>query len=179
MKFSLLLFFSFISGLLCAQKPAKNLYVELGGNGMAFNVMYESRFKPGNGGAGFKIGAGGFSTTYEDLFSIPVGVNWLLSKDNKHFFEAGVGATFLHYNYDYDYWGGSVYEEYPTDVVNLTVDSKNSVYGHLTLGYRRQPANGGFMWGAAITPHFNQNGFWPLWVGLKVGYAFGSAAPDK
>lgn len=172
MRILTLIAFCLLSTTLLAQGPRKNLYLELGGNGMAFNVMYESRFKPGNSGAGFKVGLGGFSTDYEDLFTIPVGVNWLLSRDNKHFFEAGFGATFLHYNYDYGYWGGQPFDEYPTEVVALTIDSKNSVYGHMTLGYRRQPPKGGIMWGAAITPHFNQNGFWPLWVGLKFGYSF-------
>ena len=174
MRLLLLLAFCVLSSTLLAQGARKNLYLELGGNGMAFNVVYESRFKPGATGAGFKIGAGGFSTDYEDLFSVPLGVNWLLSRDNKHFFEAGFGATFLHYNYDYGYWGGQPIDEYPTEVVALTIDSKNSVYGHLTMGYRRQPAQGGIMWGAAITPFFNQNGFWPLWVGLKFGYSFPS-----
>lgn len=178
MRITLLIVICLLSTSLLAQDARKNLYLELGGNGMAFNVMYESRFKPGTSGAGFKIGAGGFSTAYENLFTIPAGVNWLFTRDGKNYFEAGFGATFLHYDDKYNYYyspGGPTYEEYPVDVVNLTVDSKNSVYGHLALGYRRQPTKGGIMYGIAITPHFNQNGVWPLWVGLKFGYSF----PDK
>ena len=152
--------------------PRKNIYLELGGNGIAFNVMYETRFKPGADGPGIKAGVGGFTTSYENLFTVPVGINWLLSKDDKNYFEAGFGATFLHYEQKYDYGFYPTYPTYPTEIINLTIDKPNSVYGHLTLGYRRQPAKGGIMWGVALTPHFNQNGFWPVWVGVKFGYSF-------
>lgn len=157
--------------------PRKNIYLELGGNGIAFNVMYETRFKPGADGPGIKAGIGGFTTNYENLFTIPVGINWLLTKDYKNYFEAGFGATFLHYEEKYDY--GYIYPSYPaypTEIINLTIDRPNSVYGHLTLGYRRQPPKGGIMWGVAVTPHFNQNGFWPVWLGVKFGYSFAGAA---
>lgn len=151
----------------------QNVYVELGGNGIAFNAMYESRFRKAADGAGLKVGIGGFTSNYEKVFTLPVGVNWLLTKDNKHFFEMGFGATFLHYEDTYDWgWPGGTYEPYPVDIVGLTIDAKNSVFGHLTLGYRRQPSTGGIMWGVAVTPQFNQNGFWPVWFGLKFGYSF-------
>jgi hypothetical protein len=153
--------------------PRQNVYVELGGNGVAFNVMYETRLNKRSDGIGLKAGLGGFSGTYEKVFTLPVGINWLLTKDNKHFFEAGAGLTFLHYNDTYDpWWPGGIYDRFPVDLAGLSVDKKNSVYGHMTLGYRRQPKNGGITWGAALTPHFNQNGFWPVWFGFKFGYSF-------
>ncbi len=153
--------------------PRQNVYVELGGNGVAFNAMYESRFRKAADGAGLKVGLGGFTSNYEKVFTLPVGVNWLLTKDNKHFFEMGFGATFLHYEDTYDWgWPGGTYDPYPVDVAGLTIDAKNSVFGHLTLGYRRQPSTGGIMWGVAVTPQFNENGFWPVWFGLKFGYSF-------
>jgi hypothetical protein len=155
------------------QAPRQNVYVELGGNGIAFNVMYETRLKKASDGVGIKAGLGGFSGTFEKVFTLPVAINWLLTKDNKHFFEAGVGLTFLHYNDTYEtWWSGGTYEPYPVDVAGLTIEQKNSLYGHLTLGYRRQPKNGGITWGAALTPHFNQRGFWPVWFGFKFGYSF-------
>lgn len=154
-------------------KPRQNIYVELGGNGIAFNAMYESRFKKTTDGAGFKAGLGGFTSNYEKVFTVPLGMNWLLTKDNKHFFELGFGATFLHYEDSYDWgWIGGSPNPYPVDVAGLTIDKMNSVFGHLTLGYRRQPSAGGIMWGVAVTPQFNQNGFWPLWFGFKFGYSF-------
>ena len=82
----------------------QNVYVELGGNGIAFNAMYESRFHKSADGIGFKAGVGGFTSNYEKVFTLPVGLNWLLTKDNKHFFEMGAGATFLHYEDTFD-WG--------------------------------------------------------------------------
>jgi hypothetical protein len=152
--------------------PRQNLYVELGGNGIAFNVMYESRLKKSSDGLGIKAGFGGFSGNSENLFTLPVGLNWLLTKDNKNFFEIGFGATFLHYDEKQSwYWPDESSDRYPVNVIGMTVDQKNSVFGHLTLGYRRQPSSGGLTWGVAVTPHFNQNGFWPLWIGLKFGYS--------
>ena len=155
------------------QAPRKNVYVELGGNGIAFNVMYETRLKKSADGIGIKAGLGGFSGSYEKVFTVPVGINWLLTKDNKHFFEAGAGLTFFHYNDTYSpWWPGGIYDPFPVDVAGLTIEQKNSVYGHLTLGYRRQPKNEGITWGVALTPHFNQRGFWPVWFGFKFGYSF-------
>ena len=154
-------------------KPRQNLYIELGGNGVAFNATYESRFRKSADGPGFKVGVGGFTGSFEKVFTLPVGANWLLTKDNKHFFELGVGATFLHYEDTYDWgWSGGSYQTFPVDVAGLTIDKMNSVFGHLTMGYRRQPSNGGIMWGVAATPQFNQNGFWPIWFGVKFGYSF-------
>ncbi len=153
--------------------PRQNIYVELGGNGVAFNVMYETRLNKRSDGIGLKAGLGGFSGSYEKVFTLPVGVNWLLTKDNKHFFEAGAGLTFLHYNDTYKYDPGwPTIDPYPVYLAGLRIDKKNSVYGHMALGYRRQPKNGGITWGVALTPHFNQNGFWPVWFGFKFGYSF-------
>lgn len=163
--------------------PRKNLFIEVGGNAMAFNVVGETRFKPGAGGWGIKVGAGGYATSYEKLITVPVQLNYLASRNDRDFFEAGIGAGFLHYSDD---WSNSssyttvgpngqpiiVTQTYKDEVLNMELDSKNSVYGNMTLGYRRQPRDGGIMWGVALTPHFNQNGFWPVWVGLKLGYSF-------
>ena len=163
--------------------PRKNLFVEVGGNGIAFNVVGETRFKPGAGGWGIKVGAGGYATSYEKLITVPVQLNYLASRNGRDFFEAGIGAGFLHYS---DGWpntytntvmgpNGQLINQtytYKDEVVNLELDAKNSVYGNMTLGYRRQPRDGGIMWGVALTPHFNQNTFWPVWVGLKLGYSF-------
>jgi hypothetical protein len=152
--------------------PRNNVYVELGGNGIAFNVMYESRFKKSSDGIGYKLGIGGFSGSSTKMITIPVGLNWLLSKDNKNFFEMGFGATFLHYDDNYSwYWPDGPGNRYPTEVVGLTIDKKNSLFGHMTLGYRRQPPTGGITWGVAVTPQYNQNGFWPIWIGVKFGYS--------
>jgi hypothetical protein len=152
--------------------PRNNVYVELGGNGIAFNVMYESRFNKSSDGLGFKAGIGGFSGSSTKMVTLPIGLNWLLTKDNKNFFEMGFGATFLHYDENYAwYWPDGSGNRYPTEVIGLTIDNKNSLFGHMTLGYRRQPPSGGITWGIAVTPQYNQNGFWPIWIGAKFGYS--------
>jgi hypothetical protein len=54
----------------------------------------------------------------------------------------------------------------------LPVDNVPSVMGTMSFGYRRIPVDGGFTWKANISPVFNANGFWPLFVGFGFGYAF-------
>lgn len=158
----------------------KNLFIEVGGNGMVFSIAGETRFKPGADGWGIKLGAGGFTDSYEELLTVPAQVNYLATKNGRDFVEVGMGATFLHYDEKNDNFYSSYpgqtyyYSVFPTELVNLTIKKPNSMYGTLTLGYRRQPANGGLLWGIALTPHFNGNGFWPLWGGIKFGYSFKS-----
>jgi hypothetical protein len=45
-------------------------------------------------------------------------------------------------------------------------------FGHLTFGYRLQPADGGFTFRAAVVPIFGQGGFVPYYAGLSFGYKF-------
>jgi hypothetical protein len=153
-------------------KPRQNVYIELGGNGLAFTGIYETRLRKASDGVGMKIGLGGFTSDYEKVITAPVALNWLVTKDNKHFFEMGIGATFLHYeNRDPWIWP-SPQGPYPSYIAGLKVTAKNSVVGNFTMGYRRQPSDGGIMWGVAVTPHLNNNGFWPIWFGVKFGYSF-------
>jgi len=154
-------------------KPRQNVYVELGGNGLAFAGVYETRLKKSADGIGLKMGLGGYTSDFEKVITVPVGMNWLLTKDNKHFFEMGFGATFLHFDAKNDYWSWpSPTDPYPVNIAGLTVTEKNSVIGNFTMGYRRQPADGGIMWGVSVTPQVNNNGFWPVWFGVKFGYSF-------
>jgi hypothetical protein len=44
--------------------------------------------------------------------------------------------------------------------------------GTMNIGYRKIPENGGFTWRVNLTPIFNNNGFWPLFAGIGLGYAF-------
>ncbi len=62
----------------------------------------------------------------------------------------------------------------PTDETEFILDIKGSpnVMGTMSFGYRRIPVEGGFTWRANLTPIFNNNGFWPLFAGIGVGYAF-------
>lgn len=165
-------------GSVHAQTTAKSAFVELGGAGLPFSFNYDTRFKSGaQTGIGGRIGIGGFAVEDEKMLTVPVQVNWLFGKQ-KSFFELGIGATYLHYQ-------GFEYQEYICDVNTcrpsgkiyagdflLPISNVNSLMGTMTFGYRRIPVGGGFMWKAAITPVFNDNGFWPLWAGVGVGYKF-------
>lgn len=136
-----------------AQSPAKSVYIELGGPGLA-SINYDMRFKPGENGLGFRAGVGGFAVDEASLVTIPVGLNYLLGKDNRNYFEVGAGATFVTAGEDY------------------TGETFSGTFGHLSFGYRLQPVNGGFTFRAAIVPIFGQGGFIPYYAGISFGYKF-------
>lgn len=161
-----------------AQGTSKAVYVEAGGIGLPYSISFDTRFKKGtNTGMGARIGVGGFIIEDEKMLTVPLQLNWLFGKD-KNYFELGVGATYLYYDgYEYqDYvcTGFNCYpngEYYAGDFI-LPISNEHSIMGTLSFGYRRIPAGSGFTWRAGITPIFNDNGFWPLFGGIGVGYKF-------
>jgi len=136
---------------------AKSVFVELGGPGLA-SVNYDMRFQKTEGGFGGRIGIGGFSIsedgTSASAIFLPIGVNYLLGKDERNYFEIGGGITPVFIN------------------DNSSDGSFTSIFGHLNFGYRLQPKNGGFLFRAGIVPIFNKNGFIPYYFGLSFGYKF-------
>ncbi|MDB5253325.1 MAG: hypothetical protein JWP27_2494 [Flaviaesturariibacter sp.] len=147
-----------ISSALFAQTAAKSMYVELGGPGLA-SINYDTRFTKKEGGIGGRIGLGYFSVDGERLLTVPIGINYLLSKDQRNYFEVGGGVTVVSYKSDY--------YDYYNDPSTFT-----GTFGHLNFGYRLQPKNGGFMFRAAITPVFGRDGFIPYYAGIAFGYKF-------
>jgi hypothetical protein len=157
---------SFIFSLsLCSvfsQQGAKAIYFELGGPGLA-SINFDTRFNKTEKGFGGRIGIGGFSITTTDLFSgeeersgavfVPIGVNYLLGKDSKNYFELGGGVT-------------------PVFGTGDTDDNFSSTFGHILFGYRMQPANGGFTFRAFISPVFGKGFFIPYYGGVSFGYKF-------
>ncbi len=169
-------------------KPStQSAYLELGGAGLIYSFNYDFRFNPDQVDSwGMRVGLGGYGTSNDSFFSVPVMVNKLYGK-GPHFFEMGMGFTFFTFdensfsNYTYcvsgsfDANGNYICNQYSDDAayqVILPVDGNPSLMGTLSLGYRRMPVDGGFMWKASLTPVFNNNGFWPLFVGVGLGYAF-------
>jgi hypothetical protein len=157
-KFLLLLpvFFYFHSN----GQTAKVVYAELGGPGL-ISANYDMRFTQKEDGIGGRIGVGGFSLgdmagSRVSIFTIPVGVNYLLGKDGKNYFEIGAGFTYI---------GGSSKD-------NFESDNFSSSFGNLTFGYRLAPARGGFMFKAQITPVFGRGFFMPYYAGIGFGYKF-------
>jgi hypothetical protein len=140
-----------------AQTGAKSVYFELGGAGLA-SINYDMRLQNKEGGLGFRVGVGGFSIDGASAIFVPLGLNYLLGKDERNYFEIGGGVTIVSYKDDYFF----------TDNGNNFTSS----FGHAYFGYRLQPKNGGFLFRAGITPIFTKEGFVPYWAGISFGYKF-------
>ena len=156
----LLLVVSALNADVYAQKAAKAVYAEIGGPGLA-SANFDMRFKKEEAGLGFRVGIGGFSLSdgFGDrvgILTVPVGLNYLIGKDQKNYFEVGVGFTYLN---------GTAESEFDSD-------NFSSSFGNLTLGYRLAPAKGGFFFKAQITPVFGSGFFVPYWGGIAFGYKF-------
>lgn len=157
-KFSLTILIGIISVISANAQGAKSVYFELGGPGLA-SFNFDSRFGPREDGIGGRVGVGGFSLSSDGdrvgVVFIPVGLNYLLGKDGKNYFELGGGVTPV--------------------IASSSFSDENfsSTFGHLTFGYRLQPANGGFTFRAFITPVFGGFGFIPYYGGVSFGYKFG------
>lgn len=160
----------------------QSIYVELGGAGLPYSFNYDFRFdKTRMDSWGMRVGFGGYALEGDSFFSLPVMVNKLYGKGN-HFFEMGLGATFLAFKNDY-YYDNCYYDGNGNYICNpnsssnstsfiLDINSSPSIMGVMNFGYRRMPSDGGFMWKLNLNPIFNNNGFWPLFAGVGLGYAF-------
>jgi hypothetical protein len=124
------------------------------------------RFKKTEGGLGFRVGVGGFSVrsdnfdgTYDktSIITVPVGLNYLLGKDDRHFFELGAGVTYVNSKESSNFYDDGNFR---------------NTFGHLTFGYRLQPKDGGFTFRAAINPVFGKGFFIPYYAGVSFGYKF-------
>ena len=133
---------------------AKSVFFELGGPGLA-SINFDSRFSKSEAGIGGRIGLGGFSIDGESVVFIPVGLNYIVGKDNKNYFEIGAGVTPV-----------------VTNIGNDNGDNFSSTFGHLLFGYRMQPLNGGFTFRAFINPVFGSGFFVPYYGGVSFGYKF-------
>jgi hypothetical protein len=151
--FTLLCFIFAATSAIKAQSAAKTVFFELGGPGLA-SINYDMRLNKKEDGLGFRVGVGGFSIDDASVVFIPVGLNYLLGKDGKNYFELGGGITAVTGN------DGSNDGTFSTS------------FGHLNFGYRLQPANGGFLFRAGIVPLFSKDGFIPYYAGISFGYKF-------
>ncbi|HEX7905573.1 MAG TPA: hypothetical protein VF487_16990 [Chitinophagaceae bacterium] len=154
--FLIVLVFTLASSISNAQ-AAKSIYFELGGPGLA-SFNFDTRFGPKDDGIGGRVGIGGFSIDGTSAIFIPIGLNYLLGKDNRNYFELGGGITPVFLSADLADNDGSF----------------SGTFGHLVFGYRMQPADGGFTFRAFMCPVFGQGGFIPYYAGISFGYKFGS-----
>jgi hypothetical protein len=136
-----------------AQSASKVVYAELGGPGL-LSINYDMRFSKRNDGFGFRAGFGGWSIKESKLVLVPIGLNYITSKNNRDYFEAGAGTTIVNNSYG-------------------TGDGPfKSTFGFLSLGYRKQPADGGYFFKASLVPVFGKGFFWPYYAGVGFGFAF-------
>jgi len=140
-----------------AQTAAKAVYVEIGGPGLA-SINYDMRLQKKEDGLGFRVGIGGYNVDGESALFVPVGLTYLIGKDQRNYFEMGAGVTFVSLN-----------DGFSSDNNN---NHFNNTFGHLYFGYRLQPKNGGFLFRAGIVPVFNSQGFVPYYAGISFGYKF-------
>lgn len=163
--------------------PYQSVYLELGGAGLPYSFNYDFRFdKEKMDSWGLRVGLGGYATQNDSFFSLPLMLNKLYGRGS-NFFELGIGATFFGFdenqstycsNWYYDQNGNYICNSYSSQTYEfiLPVDGSPSIMGTMNFGYRRIPVDGGFTWKINMTPLFNKNGFWPLWLGVGFGYAF-------
>lgn len=138
-------------------KRAQNFFVELLGQGIFVTANYDSRFGNRRDGLGGRIGIGAGPSLDFDFWSdedddetpiiFPVSLNYLLGNGTRNFFEIGLGATFV-------------------------TGEGNGAAGTMSFSYRLQPVDRGFAFRAGLTPLFDDEGFYPLFGGLSLGYTF-------
>lgn len=150
----LILLFALALGAIhfASAQRAQSVYFELGGPGLA-SFNYDTRFGAKQDGLGARIGIGGYSVDGSGVIFLPIGINYLLGGDSRHYFEIGGGATPVFANDDSD-------------------GNFSETFGHLLFGYRLQPLNSGFTFRAFINPIFGNGFFIPYYVGVSFGYKF-------
>lgn len=154
--FTIIIFLSFFFDL--KAQSAKVVYGEIGGPGLA-SLNVDTRFNGTNSGFGARIGLGGFSINNTGLLLIPVGINYLLSNDQKNCLELGAGISFLKVSLG-------------IEDSNESEVTPNSSFGYLWLGYRLQPIDDGICFRAGICPLFGSGTFIPYYAGISLGYKF-------
>jgi hypothetical protein len=166
-----------------AKKPrrAKNVFIEVGGPGL-LTVNYDTRFFKTSNGLGARLGLGYIPLHHNYNLAIPAQINYLIGKKN-NFFEIGAGVTLLYYNTNVY---GVIASNSPSgyDFTTKTVD-KSLVAGTMTIGYRYQPAKGGFNFRAAFTPIFSNSAYLDFsthvipFAGISFGYTFKNIKSKK
>ncbi|WP_207494301.1 hypothetical protein [Aridibaculum aurantiacum] len=137
------------------QKPAKVVFVEAGGPGL-LSINYDMRLGKRKDGFGVRAGVGGWSLKDSRLLFVPIGANYITSKNQRDYFEAGAGYSIVSNS---------------SALPGETGPFKRS-FGYLNIGYRKQPSDGGWFYKAALVPVFGDGFFWPYWVGAGLGYTF-------
>lgn len=140
------------------QVKAQNLFLEVGGAGLAISANYDARFHKERAGWGYRVGVGYFGSGGNTVFTVPFQVNYLLGNKSS-FLELGAGTTFL--NSTGTNQGNSKWE----------FDKVTGFIGTATIGYRYQPKSKGLNFRIAFVPILYDEGLIPA-GGISVGYTF-------
>ena len=119
-------------------RPPQAVYFQIGGSGPILSANYDRRFGKKLNGAGFAAGIGYWRDFGINILSIPVSINYLLGRKT-HYLGVAAGTTFVSAEVD---WFDSEDE------------TASGFIHHVNLGYRHQPASGGFFFRGGISPLF-------------------------
>lgn len=142
--------------VIVTDRSPQALYFQLGGSAPIISVNYDRRFAKRVNGAGFTAGLGFWGGTGVTVLSVPVSLNYLFGRKSD-FIEVAGGATLI---------TGSV-----DDLFDDTNDSGSGVIYHANMGYRHQPAAGGFFFRGGISPLFFGGGYITSYY-IGFGYNF-------
>lgn len=148
-----------------SQQLTNGIFVEAGGPGL-ISTNLDIHFSKKEQGLGARIGIGDFGLFSSQPFVIPIGLNFLLGRNEKHYFEAGGGVTLVPFIYHRD--------EDPSYIPTKFDEFRSNfetIYGYISLGYRYQPKIEGLFFRAAITPIISYD-FIPYFGGVSLGYKF-------
>lgn len=135
-------------------RPPQAVYFGIGGSALIFSVNYDTRFAKRLNGLGVSTGIGTWFGGGTAVFIIPATLNYLVGRKD-HFLEIGAGASFITATTDF-----------------FSSESTGSTFvGHGVLGYRYQPASGGFFARGGFTPLF-ADGDAVMYFHLGFGYSF-------
>lgn len=119
-------------------RPPQAVYFQLGGSAPIMSANYDRRFGKRLNGAGFAAGIGYWRDFGVNIFSVPVSINYLIGRKS-HYLELAAGTTFVSAEVD---WFDSEDE------------TASGFIHHINMGYRYQPASGGFFFRGGISPLF-------------------------
>lgn len=135
-------------------KNAKQIYGELGGNGLLFTANYDFRFGQRQKGMGMRLGLGFFGGSGGGVITVPVALN-NLSGRAPNYLELGLGATYASFTDSDDFF-----------------DDAGTILIVPSIGYRYQPRGKGFTGRIAFTPLVSPNGGFFTYGGISAGYKF-------
>lgn len=142
-----------------SQSHPNSIYLELLGNGGLYSINYDRLLSDNVGirlGLMYLSEASFLFVTAKDITVIPVTLNFFTGGEHKLEFGAGVSMVSV---------SGA-------DFLGLEKNSgESTAVPTATLGYRYQPADGGFLFRIGFTPIFGPDGVAPL-LGISFGSAF-------